>query len=193
MHSLSRPAAALGHASFKRPCTGLPYRVAITGIRTFRTTPLSPNTSTTTTTATAPPTSTSNDPGARVHSDETKALVHRLRNQAKYYATVKIKGKCYTITEGDLIVTDRMADLSLGDVLNLDSVVELGSKDYTIVGKPLVSTDYFTIKAVVTEHPVSSMVTTTKFKKRKDYHKTIEYQPRYTLLRIAKLDMNRLA
>ncbi|KAJ1983842.1 hypothetical protein H4R34_001033 [Dimargaris verticillata] len=191
MRLLSRPTATRWHTCVKRPSAALPPRVVVNGARAFCTT-LAPST-TSTTTAKASPVPTSNNPVARPHSDETKALVHRLRNQAKYYATVKVRGKCYTVTEGDLIVTDRMVDLSLGDVLNLDAVVELGSKDYTIVGKPLVSTDYFTIKAVVTEHPVSSTVVTTKFKKRKDYHKTIEYQPRYTLLRIAKLDVNKLA
>ncbi|KAJ1646557.1 hypothetical protein IWQ61_010186 [Dispira simplex] len=132
-------------------------------------------------------------PSADTHcSPETKRLVALLRDQNRYFATVKIRGRHFTVTEGDTIVTDRMADLELGDVLELDCVTELGSKDYTVVGKPYVSPKYFTIRAVVMEHPVSSTVTVVKFKKRKDYKKTIHYSPRYTLLRIAKLDVNKL-
>ncbi|KAJ1928970.1 hypothetical protein IWQ60_001562 [Tieghemiomyces parasiticus] len=151
-------------------------------------TPAAPN-------ATTIPTCTSSSsPTAAVqaHSEETRDLIHRLRAQNKYYATVQIKGKHYTVTEGDIIITDRMAELALGDMINLECVTELGSRDFTVLGKPYVSTDFFTVRAVVLEHPVSSTVTVVKFKKRKDYCKTLHYNPKYTLLRVSKLDVNKL-
>ncbi|RKP39021.1 ribosomal protein L21-like protein, partial [Dimargaris cristalligena] len=120
---------------------------------------------------------------------DTKALVNRLRNQINYFATVRIKGRLFTVTEGDMIVTERMADLALGDVLQLDRVKEIGSRDFSIVGKPYVSPEYYTIRAVVMEHTLSSPITVVKFKKRKDYKKTIVYQHKYTLLRVSKLDV----
>ncbi|KAJ2241411.1 hypothetical protein GGI13_007342, partial [Coemansia sp. RSA 455] len=86
-------------------------------------------------------------------------LVNRLRDQQKYYATVVIKGRPFTVTQNDIIVMDRIQELELGDSLALNQVTELGSRDYTIKGQPFIDSSLFKVEATVIEHPDGKLFT----------------------------------
>ncbi|KAI7833718.1 ribosomal protein L21-like protein [Kickxella alabastrina] len=117
---------------------------------------------------------------SRTWSANSIELVNRLREQQKYYATVN-----------DIIVMDRIKDLELGDSLSLNQVTELGSHDYTIKGQPMVDPSLFKIEATVIEHPDGKLFTVTKKKQRTAHHKTTYHRNRYTMLRVAKIDVNK--
>ncbi|KAJ2754795.1 hypothetical protein H4S06_003520, partial [Coemansia sp. BCRC 34490] len=120
-------------------------------------------------------------------SSNTSELVSRLRDQQKYYATVVIKGRPFTVTANDIIIMDRIKDLELGDLLSLSQVTELGSRDYTIKGQPFVDPSLFNIKATVIEHPDGKLFTVTKKKRRTAHQKVTYHRNHYTMLRVSAI------
>ncbi|KAI8140891.1 ribosomal protein L21-like protein [Fennellomyces sp. T-0311] len=122
----------------------------------------------------------------------TKDLLTKLRDQLRYYAVAEIAGRPFLITKNDKVIVNRLKDVQVGDVLKLDRVRELGSKDYTVKGSPYVSDKYYDITATVIEHPKSKLIQIVKKKRRKNYKRTIEHKQTHTVLRISKVDVNPL-
>ncbi|KAG1055962.1 hypothetical protein G6F43_002107 [Rhizopus delemar] len=85
------------------------------------------------------------------HSDSS-SLVQKLRDQLRYYAVVDITGRPFLVTKNDKVIVNRLKDVKVGDVIKLDKVRELGSKDYTLKGSPYVPENVFDIHATVIEH-----------------------------------------
>ncbi|KAG0014575.1 hypothetical protein BGZ81_000376 [Podila clonocystis] len=131
------------------------------------------------TTSSASPTSVSN----------AESPLNLLRNQLRYYAVAEIKNRPYLITKNDIIVLDRLKDVKLGDVIELNQIKELGSKDYSIQGQPYVSPEYFSIKATVIEQPKGKMIETFKKKRRKHFQRRYQFKPLHTLLRVSELEV----
>ncbi|KAJ2830425.1 hypothetical protein IWW50_000288 [Coemansia erecta] len=129
-------------------------------------------------------------PATAKWSPQTVDLVNRLRDQQKYYATVVIKGRPFTVTQNDIVVMDRIKDLELGDSLALNQVTELGSRDYTIKGQPFVDPGMFRIEATVIEHPDGKQFTVVKKKQRTAGQKTTYHRNHHTMLRISLIDVN---
>ncbi|KAI9503721.1 hypothetical protein GGI25_006472 [Coemansia spiralis] len=125
-------------------------------------------------------------------SSKTAELISRLRDQQKYYATVVIKGRPFTVTQNDIVVMDRIKELELGDSLALTQVTELGSRDYTIKGQPFVDPSLYSIKATVIEHPDGKLFTVTKKRRRTAHQKTTYHRNHYTMLRISLVDINKI-
>ncbi|KAJ2741144.1 hypothetical protein GGI20_005388 [Coemansia sp. BCRC 34301] len=125
-------------------------------------------------------------------SDGSIDLVNRLRDQQKYYATVVIKGRPFTVTRNDIIVMDRIKELELGDSLTLNQVTELGSRDYTIKGQPFIEPSLFRIEATVIEHPDGKLFTVTKKKRRTAHQKITYHRNRHTMLRVSAIDVAKL-
>ncbi|KAJ2487309.1 hypothetical protein IWW37_005308 [Coemansia sp. RSA 2050] len=119
-------------------------------------------------------------------------LVNRLRDQQKYYATVVIKGRPFTVTQNDIIVMDRIQELELGDSLALNQVTELGSRDYTIKGQPFIDSSLFKIEATVIEHPDGKLFTVTKKKRRTAHQKVTYHRNRHTMLRVSTIDVAKI-
>ncbi|KAJ1773506.1 hypothetical protein IW140_002001 [Coemansia sp. RSA 1813] len=125
-------------------------------------------------------------------SASTTELVSRLRDQQKYYATVVVKGRPFTVTQNDIIIMDRIKDLELGDLLSLTQITELGSRDYTIKGQPFVDPSLFNIKATVIEHPDGKLFTVTKKKRRTAHQKVTYHRNHYTMLRVSSINVTKI-
>ncbi|KAL1918362.1 mitochondrial 54S ribosomal protein bL21m [Calcarisporiella thermophila] len=125
-------------------------------------------------------------------STTTKDLVNRLRDQLRYYAVVEIMGRPLLVTARDQVVVNRLRDVQVGDVLKLNRVRELGSRDFTIRGSPYVSEEYYNAKATVIEHTKGPMLEIIKRKRRKNYRRRITHKQTYTVLRISELEVNKL-
>ncbi|KAI8072193.1 uncharacterized protein B0P05DRAFT_588875 [Gilbertella persicaria] len=72
------------------------------------------------------------------------ANIQKLRDQLRYYAVAEIAGRPFLITKNDKVIVNRLKDVKVGDVLKLDKVRELGSKDYTLKGSPYIPRTYLT-------------------------------------------------
>ncbi|KAJ1560810.1 hypothetical protein HK405_005878 [Cladochytrium tenue] len=122
-------------------------------------------------------------------SDETIAALRRMRAQAKSSAIVEIKARPYEVTVNDVVVTMRMNDLNLGDVVLLDRVREISTEDFVLKGHPYIYPAFYTIKAVVIEHPVSGEIVRHHWK-RKGHQPVHRNRTHHTALRIAEITIN---
>ncbi|RUS22339.1 ribosomal protein L21-like protein [Endogone sp. FLAS-F59071] len=168
-------------------------KIAFSKLHTTRAN-LSPDTTTTTTTTTTATTTTTTipSPSAPILDATTKESLSRLRSQLRYYAVVDIVGRPYLITKNDMVIVNRLRDVSIGDVLELNRVRELGSADYLVKGAPYVSEQFYTIKATVIEHTKSKMIQIVKKKRRKGYRRTLTHKQTHTILRISEVEINKL-
>lgn len=84
----------------------------------------------------------------------------------------------------------RLRDVKVGDVLKLDEIHELGSRDYTVRGNPVISPEKVHVEATVIEHTKGTMEIKFKKKRRKGYQKTIKHKHPFTRLRIGDIVIN---
>ncbi|KAJ3299478.1 hypothetical protein HK104_008748 [Borealophlyctis nickersoniae] len=125
-------------------------------------------------------------------SDNTKEALDLLRNQSKYYAIVEVKGQPYHVHLHDIIIAQRINELQLGDVIELDRVWEIGSDDFMLQGNPFILPSYYTIKCVVTEHPYSKEIVRVH-KKRRAKNTVLRNFDGYTALRVTEIKINKPA
>ena len=98
-------------------------------------------------------------------------------------------GKKYILTPRDLLTVPHLRDVKVGDVLRLDEIHELGSREYTLRGNPVISPSRVQVEATVVEHTKGTMEYIFKKKRRKGYQKTIQHKQPYTRLRIGDIEI----
>ncbi|TEB36754.1 hypothetical protein FA13DRAFT_1787118 [Coprinellus micaceus] len=99
-----------------------------------------------------------------------------IRAQPSQYVVASFVGKKYILTPRDLLTVPRLRDVRVGDVLALDAIHELGSRDYTLRGTPTIAPERVSVQATVVEHTKGSMEVKFKKKRRKGYQKTIKHK-----------------
>jgi large subunit ribosomal protein L21 len=112
-----------------------------------------------------------------------------LRSQPSHYVIASIVGKRLILTPRDLVTVPRLKDVNVGDVLQLNAIEELGSREYTLRGNPYIGEDVVSVSATVVEHTKGTMERIVKFKRRKGYKKTIKHKQTYTRLRVHDIDI----
>ncbi|KAI8812074.1 hypothetical protein BJ742DRAFT_794735 [Cladochytrium replicatum] len=122
--------------------------------------------------------------------DDTKKALSLIYHQPSYYAIVEIKQRPYHVHLNDVVITMRMNDCKLGDVLQLDRVREIGSMEYILQGNPYLHPDYIDIKAVVIEHPAAKEVVRQHWKKR-GHDKIVRNRSHHTALRISEINIKK--
>ncbi|KAJ1573393.1 hypothetical protein NDA12_006090 [Ustilago hordei] len=63
-----------------------------------------------------------------------------LKSQPSHYAIASITGRTYLVSRGDLVTVPRLRDVQVGDLLLLDKVHEVGSRDYTLRAQDTLNT-----------------------------------------------------
>ncbi|KAI8973412.1 ribosomal protein L21-like protein, partial [Mycotypha africana] len=116
--------------------------------------------------------------------------IRKLREQLRYYAVAEISGRPYLITKNDQVIVNRLKDVKVGDVIQLDKVREIGSKDYNLKGAPYLPEKLYNIHATVIEHTKSRMIHIVKKKRRKGYKRTIDHKQTHTVLRISEVEVS---
>lgn len=108
-----------------------------------------------------------------------------------------------------MIVADNMEGYDIGQIVNLDKVLLVGSKTATLVGKPLVSganvrpsrlffsgnylqtmSTHLQVVAVVEELAKDKKVMTLKFRRRKNSKNLRGFRRQVTILRIKEINLN---
>jgi len=100
------------------------------------------------------------------------------------YAVIETGGKQYRVAPGDVVKVDTLA----GDV---GSEVELGrvlavvnDSDQLTVGSGLADAR---VRGTITEHGRSDKVIVFKFKRKKQYKRTIGHRQNYTAVRVSEI------
>lgn len=120
----------------------------------------------------------------------TASALALIRAQPSQYVVASFVGKKYILTPRDLLTVPRLRDVRVGDVLALDAIHELGSRDYTLRGTPTIAPERVSVQATVVEHTKGSMEVKFKKKRRKGYQKTIKHKHPFTRLRIGDIAIN---
>ncbi len=119
----------------------------------------------------------------------TISALELIRSQPSQYVVASFLGREYILTPRDLLTVPRIRDVKVGDVLTLDAIHELGSREYTLRGNPTISPSKVRVEATVVEHTKGAMEYIFKKKRRKGYRKTIQHKQPYTRLRISNIEI----
>lgn len=121
--------------------------------------------------------------------DSTTTALQLIRSQPLQYVVASFVGKKYILTPRDVLTVPHLRDVKVGDVLVLDQIHELGSREYTLRGNPVIPPSKVRVEATVVEHTKGPMEFIFKKKRRKGYQKTIQHKQEYTRLRIGSIEI----
>lgn len=93
------------------------------------------------------------------------------QKHGRLFAIVHICGKQFKITETDLIIIQGYWPPTIGNKLNLEKVLLVGSKDFTLVGRPILNRELVSIEATVVEKTFSHIKTRFRFRKRQQFRR----------------------
>jgi len=103
------------------------------------------------------------------------------------FAVISTGGKQYCVSEGQRVRVERLS-AEVGDELNFDAMLIGGQegKETSIAtaGKPVGQ-----VRASVSEHGRAKKIEVIKFKRRKDYRRTLGHRQQYTTVEIAGIDL----
>ncbi|KAF9078238.1 ribosomal protein L21-like protein [Rhodocollybia butyracea] len=110
----------------------------------------------------------------------TASALDLIRSQPSLYVVANVVGRRHLLAPRDILTIPRLRDVKVGDVLKLDEIHELGSREYTLRGNPTISPDKVKVEATVVEHTKGAMEFIYKKKRRKGYQKTKKHKQTYT-------------
>ncbi|KAH9935066.1 ribosomal protein L21-like protein [Amylocystis lapponica] len=119
----------------------------------------------------------------------TPSALSLIRTQPSQYVVASVAGRKYILAPRDLLTVPRLKDVQVGDVLALSEIHEVGSREYTMRGNPVIPSEKVKVEATVVEHTKGRMEVIVKKKRRKGYQKTIKHKQTYTRLRIGPIDV----
>ncbi|GJJ11301.1 hypothetical protein Clacol_005533 [Clathrus columnatus] len=116
------------------------------------------------------------------------SAVALLKSQPSHYVVASLHQRRYLLTPKDLLTVPHLKGVSVGDIIRLSQIHELGSRDYTLRGTPTIPSETVKINATVVEHTKGPMEVIIKKKRRKGYQKHIRHKQGYTRLRIGPIE-----
>lgn len=102
---------------------------------------------------------------------------------------VHVQGKQIKLTEGDVVIIEGYWPPDAGDKISLDKVLLVGSKNFTLIGRPLVQRGLVNVEATVIEKSLSHTKTHFRKKRRKQYMRINFYRIPQTMLRVNKIEL----
>ena len=102
------------------------------------------------------------------------------------YSIIKISGKQYSVSEGDIIKVSSQ-DWKVGDTVKLNQILLTDNGKNISVGTPIVADASVTIE--IMEHNRDKKLLIYKKKRRKGYQRKNGHRQGYSLLKVNKLQM----
>lgn len=78
-------------------------------------------------------------------------------------------GKQFRVTDGDLIMIEGFHPTSVGDVIRAEKILLVGSRDFTLLGRPILRPDLVRVEATAVEKSLTHTKTHFRKKRRKQY------------------------
>jgi ribosomal protein L21 len=105
------------------------------------------------------------------------------------FAVVDFNAQQHRVVPGDLVMVDSMAQYEIGERIEFNDVMLIGSRDYSVIGRPVVPNT--TVTAIVEEHNQTAKVLTFKKRRRKANSARLRgFRAQVTLLRIVDIDFD---
>ncbi|XP_023947685.1 39S ribosomal protein L21, mitochondrial [Bicyclus anynana] len=105
------------------------------------------------------------------------------------FAIIHLLGKQWRVTDGDLLVVEGYWPPNIGDKITLDKVLLAASKDFSLIGRPLVQPGLVTVTATIISKGLSHTRTHFKKKRRKQFMRINFQKAQQTILRINNVDI----
>ena len=90
-------------------------------------------------------------------------------SHGRLFAVIHIAGKQRRVTDGDLIMVEGDHPTKVGDVIRAEKVLLLGSRDFTLIGRPLLRPDLVRVEATAVEKSLTHTKTIFRKRRRKNY------------------------
>lgn len=119
---------------------------------------------------------------------DLKSAFGLLKSQPSHYVVASLHQRRYLLTPKDLLTVPHLKGVRVGDIIRLSKIHELGSRDYTLRGTPIIPPESIRVNATVVEHTKGPMEVIFKKKRRKGYQKHIRHKQNYTRLRIGPIE-----
>lgn len=87
----------------------------------------------------------------------------------RLFAIIHMAGKQIRVTDGDLVMIEGFHPTSVGDVIRAEKVLLVGSRDFTLLGRPTLRPDLVRVEATVIEKSLTHTKTHFRKKRRKQY------------------------
>jgi len=110
----------------------------------------------------------------------------------RLFTVILMRGKQHKITTDDLMMVICDIGAPVGERIVLEKVMVVGSKDFTLMGRPLLPQGVVRVEATVLEKTLSRTKISQYFKKRKNYRKIKFKRAPWTLLRINDISFSSL-
>ena len=101
------------------------------------------------------------------------------------FAAVAVGGKQFKVTEGDVLIVDRVRDAEVGKTVEWDDVLLVGSQTRTLVGRPRISGAVVTADVEQQTHAAKDVIF--KKRRRKGYKKFNTFRRPLTVFRIKEI------
>jgi large subunit ribosomal protein L21 len=101
------------------------------------------------------------------------------------YAIIETGGKQYKVEKGLEMDVELLSDKKAGDAVQFDKVLMLGNKGKIEVGAPYIKDAH--VDAKVLSIGKDKKVTSFKFKRKTNYHRTIGHRQIYTRVKIESI------
>ncbi|XP_047021002.1 39S ribosomal protein L21, mitochondrial [Helicoverpa zea] len=110
-------------------------------------------------------------------------------NASRNFAIVHLLGKQWRVTDGDLVVVEGFWPPTIGDRIKLDKVLLAGTKDFSLIGRPIVQPGLVNVTATVISKGLSHTRTHFKKKRRKQFMRINFQRAPQTVLRINSVEI----
>ncbi|CAL8116116.1 unnamed protein product [Orchesella dallaii] len=124
------------------------------------------------------------------------SILDRINSQIKssttgrLFAVVNLSGRQFKVTPEDIIIIQGVFAPNIGDQIRLHKVLMVGSKDFTLIGRPLIDQDLTRIEATVIEKTLSYTKMHFRMKAKKNFRRLKFYKTPYTMLRINLIEFS---
>ncbi|XP_011871646.1 PREDICTED: 39S ribosomal protein L21, mitochondrial [Vollenhovia emeryi] len=128
----------------------------------------------------------------KICTDVTNEINNQIATDStgRLFAIVQVCGKQFKVTVHDIIIIEGFWPPNIGDQLKLEKVLLVGSKDFTLIGRPILNRELVSVDATVIEKTLSQTKTRFRFRPRKQYRRINFYRIQHTMLRINSININ---
>lgn len=118
-----------------------------------------------------------------VHSEEEGIALPP--NPEQIFAVIRVKGLQYKVAKDDRVMCELLDEFEVGQQIELEEVLMIGTKDYTCVGRPVV--ERARVLATVEEQSQTEKALIFKKRRRKDSQRHMGYRHWVTVLKIDRI------
>ena len=129
---------------------------------------------------------------ANEKTEEVWSLVNKqieTNSYGRLFAVVMLGWHQHKLTAGDVLMVNHDVGAKPGQKIKLDKILLVGSKDFTLIGRPLLPRDLLSVEATVVEKNLSQTKVCQKFRKRQNYLRHYFKREFQTTLRINHIEI----